>query len=94
MSGQRLTPAFSEFVRAVSRALYDLDPDGIGSSIDAPLDEYDDLAARLATDLAAAASEAEVGQMTRQLFVSAHDSLISQMWSACAAYRTNRGVDD
>jgi len=93
MSGRRLSPAYTEFVRAVSRALYDFDPDGIGSSIDAPIDEYDDLALRLASELVMAVSASDVGRIARGLFASAEEPLIVALWAALELYKSNPGPD-
>lgn len=93
MTGRRLTPTYAEFVRTVSRALYDVDPEGIGSSIDAPPDEYDDLAHRLAADLVAADTAEQAGRITTSLFASAGDALTERLWLALQRYRANSGLD-
>jgi hypothetical protein len=88
-----LTPAYTEFVQTISRALYDVDPQGIGSSIDAPLDEYDDLAHRLASDLVLAASVHDAGRITTSIVSSGEEPLIVRLWSAVQEYQANLGPD-
>jgi hypothetical protein len=46
-SHRRQTRAYLEFKREVEDLLYDLDLDGIGSSIGSPRDEYSDEATRV-----------------------------------------------
>ena len=56
------TRAYLDFKREVQDVLYDVDPDGMGSSIGAPREEYSDEAARVLPALLAAES-AEAAQL-------------------------------
>jgi hypothetical protein len=93
MNARRYTPAYAEFVRTLSRVLYEVDPDGVGSSIDAPLDEYDDIASKFASKLLGAGSEAEGAEIAREFFDSADDALITQLWAARNDYRASPEPD-
>jgi hypothetical protein len=47
MSNEGLKSAYIRRLKAITRILYDLDPDGMGRSTDAPLDEYSDAVGEL-----------------------------------------------
>jgi len=65
MSNHELKHVYRQRLEAVMKILYDHDPDGIGRSIDAPADEYRDLATRLLPQLWAARTASEAGRETR-----------------------------
>jgi hypothetical protein len=62
--------------------LYDFDPDGIGRSIDAPRDEYSDLATLLVPPLARSMTASEAAEQIRKLVPVAGPSLIKALWAA------------
>jgi hypothetical protein len=62
MNNKELKSAYIHRLKAITRILYDLDPEGIGRSIDAPLDEYSDAAAKLMPRLWTARTESEVSE--------------------------------
>jgi hypothetical protein len=64
------------------RLLYDHDPDGIGRSIDAPLDEYRDLATLLVIPLSLATTFAEAQVEIRKLVPRADETLNNALWTA------------
>lgn len=86
MTGRRVTEAFADLARTISHLLYELDPDGIGSSIDAPLDEYDDLSWRLARAVVAREDRDEVRLAVVETFPGATDDLVDGVWSARQTY--------
>jgi hypothetical protein len=62
--------------------LYDLDPEGMGRTADAPLDEYGDVAARLVPRLWGAKTESEASQEICSCVPTAEKSLIDALWAA------------
>jgi hypothetical protein len=74
--------AYNSFLDAVTRLLYDFDPDGIGRSIDAPFDEYSEEAARLLTRLSRSETADEAAVEVRGLFPAAEQPLIDALWDA------------
>jgi hypothetical protein len=87
MSQRELKEAYSQFLQAVMRLLYDHDPDGIGRSIDAPLDEYRELATRLLPSLSRAETSSKAAAEVRKLVPTAEQSLITALWSAQLQYK-------
>jgi hypothetical protein len=82
MTHRELRHAYSQFLEAVMSLLYDFDPDGIGRSIDAPPDEYSDLATRLIPLLSRATTESEAAEEVRRLLPAAGPPLIEALWAA------------
>jgi hypothetical protein len=76
MNNKELKSAYIRRLKAITKILYDLDPDGIGRSIDAPLDEYSDAAAELMPRLWAARTESEASIEIRKSFPGRMPSLI------------------
>ncbi len=68
--------------------LYDYDPDGIGRSIDAPHDEYDDLATRLLGPLSRSTTALEADAEIRELVPAAGPDLIKALWAASQRFKS------
>lgn len=67
----------------LSRALYEYDPEGMGSSVGAPDDEYDGGAIDLIRGLQGQRSRESVAQVVRGLWPEATDELVTvveQTW--------------
>ena len=62
--------------------LYDPDPDGIGRAIDAPADEYRDLATLLIPPLSRATTASEAAEEIHRLIPAAESPLIEALWDA------------
>jgi hypothetical protein len=82
MSNKELKRMYAQLLEAITRILYDFDPDRIGRSIDTPLDEYSDLAAKLIPRLWAAGTASEASQEICRLFPAAEQSLLDALWAA------------
>jgi hypothetical protein len=82
MTHRETKRAYSSFLVAVVRLLYDFDPDGIGRSIDAPLDEYSEEATRLVARLSRSETADEAAVEVRNLFPTAELPLIDALWGA------------
>jgi hypothetical protein len=82
MTHRELRHAYSQFLDVVTRLLYDHDPDGIGRSIDAPPDEYRELATRLLPPLSRARTAPEAAEEIRRLVPTAEPALIEAIWAA------------
>ena len=87
MTHRESRSAYSSFLEAATRLLYDFDPDGIGSSIDAPLDEYEDEAARLLARLSQSETADEAAVEVRNLFPAAGQPLIDALWGALQRFK-------
>jgi hypothetical protein len=85
MTHNKSTNSYSQFRQAVMILLYDFDPDGIGRSVDAPSDEYGDLATRLIRALWRSMNASEAAKEIRKLVPTAEPPLIEALWAA----RTN-----
>lgn len=82
MSHSELRNAFNQFLEKIMRILYDVDPEGIGSSIDAPFDEYRDLATLLVPRLSRAKTPSEADEEIRKLVPTAEPALIEALLAA------------
>jgi hypothetical protein len=82
VSHSELRNAYNQFLEKVARILYDLDPEGIGKSIDAPSDEYHDLATLLLPRLSRAKTPSEVAEEIRKLVPTAESALIEALLAA------------
>lgn len=74
-----LTEAYAVFCKRVSVALYEHDPDGMGSTVAAPEDEYDGEAARLASSFRAANGEKSARDLVATMYSNASDALVSEI---------------
>jgi hypothetical protein len=79
VSHSELRDAHNKFQEKVMRILYNLDPEGIGRSIDAPFDEYHDLTALLAPRLSRARNSSEAAEEIRRLVPTAEPALIEAL---------------
>lgn len=68
--------AWVELRDDLSRVLYEYDPEGMGSSVGAPDDEYDDGAVALIRLLQGRPASASVDPAVRDLWPSATDELV------------------
>jgi hypothetical protein len=89
MTHHAFRSAYDQFLGAVTGLLYDFDPDGIGRSIDAPLDEYRDLATRLVPRLSRSATASEAAKEIRKLVPTAEPTLIEALWAAQQKFKEN-----
>jgi hypothetical protein len=82
MSDREPRRAYSRLLEDIVGILYESDPDGIGRSIDAPADEYRDLATVLLPRLWAVAGEPEAREEIRKIIPAAEPMLIDALWDA------------
>ena|ERR1700733_9824498 len=73
---------YGQFLKAIMTLLYDFDLDGIGRSIDAPADEYHDLATLLIPPLSRARTASEAADEIHKLIPAAESPLIEALWGA------------
>lgn len=88
MTSPTRSDRYARLHERVSATLYETDPDEIGSSIDAPLDEYDDIATRLIPRLLAANSTGELREQLAEIFFVRVDELLQPIWEAISDYRS------
>jgi hypothetical protein len=74
--------AYTVFLEEVMSLLYYFDPDGVGRSIDAPPDEYRDLATLLLGPLSRTTNPSEAASEIRKLVPAAEPDLIKALWAA------------
>jgi hypothetical protein len=86
---RELKHAYSEFLEAVMSLLYDFDPDEVGRSIDAPPDEYRDLATRLLGPLSRSVTPSEAAAEIRRLVPTAEPDLIKALWAARQKFKSD-----
>jgi hypothetical protein len=79
VSRDELRNAYNQFLEKLMRILYDLDAEGIGWSIDAPFDEYHDLATLLVARLSRATTSEEATEEIRKLVPTAELDLIEAL---------------
>jgi hypothetical protein len=82
VSHSELRNAYKQFLEKLMKILYDLDPEGIGSSIDAPFDEYRDLATLLVPRLSRAKTSSGAAEEVRKLVPTAEPALIEALLAA------------
>ncbi len=92
MTHHALRSAYDRFLGAVMSLLYDFDPDGIGRSIDAPPDEYRDLATRLVPRLSRSATASEAAEEVRKLVPLAEPPLIGALWAAQQKFKGDKSA--
>ena len=83
-----LRMAYRALIEDLSRALYEEDPAGMGASAGAPLDEYDDAAARVAVALRNCESRTDVAAALTAMFGSAPDPLVDRVLAAQMRFKT------
>jgi hypothetical protein len=74
---------YDRIVRVLSAMLYAYDPSGMGSSVFAPEDEYDDPARRL---VAAATDAIDFASLVRTHYPAATDQLVDALVAALLLY--------
>lgn len=82
MARRETKHVYGQLLLAVTSALYEFDPGGMGRSIDAPPDEYRDLATRLLGPLWRSATPSEAAAEIRKLVPAAEPDLIKALWTA------------
>lgn len=82
MARLELSRAYGQFLEVAITLLYDFDPDGIGRSIDAPADEYRDLATLLVPPLSQATTATDAAEEIHRLVPAAESPLIEALWAA------------
>ena len=88
MTRRELKDAYSAFLEEVMSLLYDFDPDGVGRSIDAPPDEYRDLATQLLGPLSRTTNLAEAVTKIRDFVPAAEPDLIKALWAARQKFKS------
>lgn len=78
--------SWEELREELSRALYEYDPESMGSSVGAPDDEYDEGATQLIRDLRRWRSTGLVAQVVRDLWPEASDDLVAAVDQAWHRY--------
>jgi hypothetical protein len=88
MSAQKdaMLAAYKQFHKELSEALYDEDPGGMGSSVGAPMDEYDGEAAKLAASLRDSSQLSDVATHLRQSFGCAPTALVQRVSKALTMF--------
>jgi hypothetical protein len=84
---ESLSHAYTQLCEELSAALYEEDPASMGSSVGAPLDEYDGEAARLASALRESRSTEEITLHLRDMFGECSESLAERVRKALAKFR-------
>lgn len=79
---------FSAIHAQISRVLYDYDPDGMGSTVHAPLDEYDDVATSLLRALSSAGDSADLGTVVLEVIPGASKELVQTVLALWADSRS------
>lgn len=74
---------YSQLLKNVMDILYEMDPDGIGKSIDSPRDEYLYLSEKLVSWLFRSTNKPDAVQGIRKFFPDADDVLIDALWNVC-----------
>jgi hypothetical protein len=90
MTHRELRNAYDQFLEAVMSLLYDFDPDGIGRSIDAPPDEYRDLATRLIPPLSRSTTASEAAKEIRSFVPLAEPPLVEALWDAQQKFKKDK----
>jgi hypothetical protein len=78
---------------SLSRVLYERDPDGMGSSVMGPEDEYDDLAVRLFRALLDMPEEGGASGAVRGIWPDADDQMVEEIervWTDAILARGDR----
>ena len=95
MARREMKHAYAQLLQAVMNVLYDFDPEGLGRSIDAPPDEYRDLATRLLGPLWRSAAPSEATAEIREHVPAARPDLIMSLWAATQNVKPSwRGRED
>lgn len=82
---QQRASAYRTLQRNLSRLLYNLDPEGMGSTVWAPANEYDGLAARLISAIHGRGVDTGVEDVIRQVVPPADQNLVdavANLWRA------------
>ena len=79
---------YDRVVSVVSALLYAFDPGGMGSSVFAPEDEYDDPARRI---VAQARTAADLRMLARSHYPESTDQLVTAVVAALELYLLNAG---
>jgi hypothetical protein len=87
-SHHRSRRAYQRLVRSVSRCLWNVDPESIGSTIHGPDDEYDEAAARLVGRLVLSASASEVAVLLDEVYPAHARDLADCVWRAVSAFKS------
>lgn len=75
--------AYARVVRVVSALLYAFDPGGMGSTVFAPEDEYDEPARRI---VAQARTAADLRELARRHYPESSDQLVAAVAAALELY--------
>jgi hypothetical protein len=86
-SNEALKSAYKELSEELSAILYDEDPAGMGSTVGAPRDEYDGLAARIAVALRGVRSREKVTSYLEESLGKCSTDLVERIDKALAKFR-------
>lgn len=82
----KLTRAYEALRQELQAILYEEDPEGMGSSVGAPPDEYAEEAAALIPMLQGSASEGEIAAVLHKKFGSAQRALVERVHRAWSQF--------
>lgn len=85
---RRVQAAYEEAAAQLMEILYEQDPDGVGATVSAPVDEYGEEAARLMVALRGAETEADVRQVLTARFDGVSDRLVAQIHESWMEFRS------
>jgi hypothetical protein len=93
--GPKHTRAWLEAHSRLSALLYERDPEGMGASVSAPRDEYDDVATRLLREILRRPADADQAEIVLNVLPSAWPELVAEILEVSAAYeRFSHGGHD
>jgi hypothetical protein len=84
---EAMARAYKQLLNELSAILYEEDPASMGSTVGAPLDEYDGPAARLAAALHEVRARDEIASRLREMFGDCSESLAERVDRALAKFR-------
>ena len=80
------TKRWPELLRQVNASLYQVDPERMGSSVGAPLDEYEAIAMSLIASLDRCRTQVTFAGTARETYPQLSDEVIDGWWALFGAY--------
>lgn len=90
---ERLKSAYAAAQQRLMRVLHQEDPDGMGSSVGAPQNEYSQAAARLLTSLRDATTNEQARSATTAMYPDASDGLVNRVIDVWREFTANTAPD-
>lgn len=84
--GRRAAQTWQEACGRISAVLYESDPEGMGADVGAPLDEYDDIAARLLREAIRRPAGQALATCVEESVPTAWPELVAQLVEVIEAY--------